>query len=70
VTLIIPVGGVLLAWLLLGEVLTAGEAAGMLLIALGLMIIDGRALGLVAAWRPAARPNALRRDPPRPEPRR
>lgn len=45
VTLIIPAGGVLLAWLILGEVLTPGEAAGMVLIALGLIVIDGRALG-------------------------
>lgn len=58
VTLIIPVGGVLLAWLVLGEVLTPGEAAGMLLIALGLIVIDGRALGRLASLRPARGPDA------------
>jgi drug/metabolite transporter (DMT)-like permease len=65
VTLIIPVGGVLLAWLLLGEVLTLGEAAGMLLIALGLIVIDGRALRRLA---PAFRPDAFGEEPVRPEP--
>jgi drug/metabolite transporter (DMT)-like permease len=44
VTLIIPVGGVLFGWLLLGEALAWGEAAGMLLIGLGLLVIDGRVL--------------------------
>lgn len=43
VTLIIPVGGVMLAWALLGETFTPSEAAGMLLIGLGLLVIDGRA---------------------------
>ena len=44
VTLLIPVGGVVLAWALLGEALSPWEAAGMLLIGLGLAIIDGRVL--------------------------
>jgi drug/metabolite transporter (DMT)-like permease len=44
VTLLIPVGGVVLSWLLLGEALTPAEAAGMLLIGSGLLVIDGRAL--------------------------
>ena len=44
VTLLIPVGGVVLAWLLLGETFTPAEAAGMLLIGTGLLVIDGRAL--------------------------
>ncbi len=44
VTLLIPAGGVFFAWALLGELLTRGEAAGMLLIALGLIVIDGRVL--------------------------
>jgi drug/metabolite transporter (DMT)-like permease len=44
VTLLIPVGGVFLAWALLGEAFTGREAAGMLLIGLGLVVIDGRAL--------------------------
>lgn len=42
VTLLIPVGGVGLAWLVLGEPLTLAKAAGMLLIAAGLVVIDGR----------------------------
>ena len=44
VTLLIPVGGVFLAWALLGEAFTASEAAGMALIGLGLIVIDGRLL--------------------------
>ncbi len=44
VTLLIPVGGVFFAWLLLGEAFTLRKAAGMLLIGLGLVVIDGRAL--------------------------
>ncbi len=43
VTLIIPVGAVVFAWLLLGEVFTLSEAAGMALIGAGLLVIDGRA---------------------------
>ena len=43
VTLLIPMGGVFLAWALLGEVFTVAEAAGMTLIGLGLVVIDGRA---------------------------
>jgi len=48
VTLLIPMGGVFLGWAMLGEALTPGEAAGMLLIGLGLVVIDGRALRLLA----------------------
>jgi len=44
VTLMIPVSGVFLAWLLLGEAFQMDEAAGMALIGLGLVVIDGRAL--------------------------
>jgi drug/metabolite transporter (DMT)-like permease len=42
VTLLIPVGGVFFAWLLLGETFSLSEAAGMSLIGLGLIVIDGR----------------------------
>ncbi len=49
VTLLIPVGGVFLGWAVLDEVLAAGEAAGMLLIGLGLVVVDGRALGFLRA---------------------
>jgi drug/metabolite transporter (DMT)-like permease len=45
VTLLIPVGGVFFAWAMLGEALTFSEAAGMLLIGAGLLVIDGRLLG-------------------------
>jgi drug/metabolite transporter (DMT)-like permease len=48
VTLLIPIGGVVLAWALLGETLSPGEAAGMMLIGLGLAIVDGRVLSLGA----------------------
>jgi drug/metabolite transporter (DMT)-like permease len=51
VTLLIPVGGVFLAWALLGEPLTGAEAAGMTLIVLGLVVIDGR---MLARFRRAA----------------
>lgn len=44
VTLMIPVSGVFLAWLFLGEAFRMDEAAGMVLIGLGLVVIDGRAL--------------------------
>ncbi len=55
VTLLIPVGGVFLSWALLDEAFTLDEAAGMLLIGLGLVVIDGRAL------RQMKRPAAMRR---------
>jgi drug/metabolite transporter (DMT)-like permease len=42
VTLLIPIGGVFFAWLLLGEAFTLAEAAGIILIGLGLLVIDGR----------------------------
>lgn len=44
VTLLIPVGGVMLSWLLLDEAFTPAEAVGMLLIGWGLLVIDGRVL--------------------------
>ena len=43
VALLVPPGGVFFAWLVLGEAVTLEEAAGMLLIGLGLIVIDGRA---------------------------
>jgi drug/metabolite transporter (DMT)-like permease len=51
VTLMIPVSGVILAWLFLGEALELDETLGMALIGLGLVVIDGRTLA------------ALRRQP-------
>jgi drug/metabolite transporter (DMT)-like permease len=59
VTLLIPVNGVMLAWVILGEVLTLGEAAGMVLIGLGLTAINRGTLRLSAA-RPALTPEPLR----------
>jgi drug/metabolite transporter (DMT)-like permease len=56
VTLLIPVGGVFSAWAVLGEALTVEEAAGMLLIGLGLVVIDGRVLRRLAA-RPEEAPS-------------
>lgn len=44
VTLLIPAGGVFLAWGLLGEAFTVSEAVGLLLIGSGLLVIDGRLL--------------------------
>ena len=58
VTLLIPVGGVFLAWALLGEAFTPAEAAGMLLIGLGLVVIDGRAAQTLCGGRPYRRSQA------------
>ena len=58
VTLLIPVSGVILAWLLLGEVLAWGEAAGMALIGFGLAVIDGRVLGWLTGSRARLRPGS------------
>ena len=60
VTLLIPVGGVFLGWAVLDEVLAAGEAAGMLLIGLGLVVVDGRALRRLLAPAPEFRPGSAR----------
>jgi drug/metabolite transporter (DMT)-like permease len=61
VTLLIPAGGMFLGWALLSEPFTRAEAAGMLLIGLGLVVIDGRLL------RRAKRPT-LSRESARPAP--
>lgn len=45
VTLLIPPGAVTLGWLFLDEALSAGQAAGMGLIGLGLICVDGRIFG-------------------------
>ncbi|MFN4208733.1 MAG: DMT family transporter, partial [Agrobacterium albertimagni] len=42
VTLLIPVSAILLGYLFLGEILASNHFAGMILIALGLLSIDGR----------------------------
>ena len=54
VTLLIPVTAILLGWLFLGERLGSTQLAGMAVIALGLLVIDGR----LFAWleRKKARP--------------
>jgi drug/metabolite transporter (DMT)-like permease len=49
VTLLIPVSGVGLAWAILGEPLTWDKAAGIALIALGLVVIDGRLAGRLSS---------------------
>lgn len=53
VTLLIPVCSLFLAWALLGEALTLPKAAGMALIGLGLVVIDGRAFGRMSGLRRA-----------------
>ena len=45
VTLIVPVSAILLGFVFLGERLELFEVAGMLLIGLGLVTIDGRIFG-------------------------
>jgi drug/metabolite transporter (DMT)-like permease len=61
VTLLIPVGGMFLGWALLSEPFTPAEAAGMLLIGLGLAVIDGR------LFRRLRRPS-VSKEPVRPAP--
>jgi drug/metabolite transporter (DMT)-like permease len=53
VTLLVPPGAILLGVVFLGERLEPTDIAGMLLIAIGLLILDGR---LFARLRPGARP--------------
>ena len=53
VTLVSPVGAMLLGGLILGEVIAPRAYAGMALISLGLAVIDGR---LLARLRPVAAP--------------
>lgn len=48
VTLLVPVTALLLGTLVLGEVFTLLQAAGMAVILLGLMVTDGRAVALLA----------------------
>ncbi len=57
VTLLIPVTAVLLGGLVLGERLSLVEFAGMSLIGLGLVAVDGRAWGRVTRGRSIARPH-------------
>jgi len=49
VTFLIPVSAILLGVLILGEALAARHFAGMALIGLGLILIDGRAVSAVTA---------------------
>jgi drug/metabolite transporter (DMT)-like permease len=58
VTLLIPVGGVLLGWALLGEALSPEKAAGMILIGLGLIVIDGRLVRQLARPGATVRPGS------------
>ncbi|EJN04133.1 DMT family transporter [Phyllobacterium sp. YR531] len=51
VTLIVPVSAVLLGTIFLGETLAAQDIMGMALIALGLLIIDGRLLAMLRGQR-------------------
>ncbi|WFU21441.1 DMT family transporter [Bradyrhizobium sp. CB1717] len=47
VTLLIPVTAILLGWLVLGEPISMREIAGAIVIGSALLVIDGRALGLL-----------------------
>src|SRR5688500_15262397 len=62
VTLLIPVGGIFFAWALLGEALTLDKAAGMTLIGVGLIVIDGRLRRRIS--RGAATPRVRRGSAP------
>jgi drug/metabolite transporter (DMT)-like permease len=55
VTFLIPVSAIMLGATMLGERLAARDFYGMVLIGLGLLAIDGRAL----AWRPRGRPATI-----------
>lgn len=59
VTFLIPVSALLLGALVLGERLEAHQFAGMAVIALGLLAIDGRLAQRVARRRPGPRPAAI-----------
>jgi drug/metabolite transporter (DMT)-like permease len=63
VTLLIPVGSVFFAWALLDEAFTPAEAAGMLLIGLGLLVIDGRVFRLIGRPEVSGRPEIVRPEP-------
>lgn len=54
VTLLVPVSAILLGWAFLDEALLPRHFAGMALIGLGLLAIDGRATRRLAALRPSA----------------
>ena len=62
VTLLIPVTAVLLGSTILGERVSTDQLAGMLLIALGLIAIDGRVLALAGRVAGTARAAAASRD--------
>ena len=53
VTLLIPVSATALGTLILGEPLTLHQIAGALIIASGLLVIDGRLLGWMGRRRSA-----------------
>jgi len=55
VTFLIPVSAILLGTVFLGERLAAGDFAGMALIGLGLLVIDGRLAGALGARKHGAR---------------
>src|SRR5262249_28934850 len=67
VTLLIPVSAVLLGSAVLGERVSAVQVVGMLLIALGLITIDGRAPALAARMASSCQMTWLhrKRDPKR-----
>jgi len=47
VTLLIPVTAILLGWLVLGEPISVREIAGAIVIGTALLVIDGRAVGML-----------------------
>lgn len=51
VTLLIPISGVALGWLVLGEAVLARHVLGATVIASGLLVIDGRLLGVAQGQR-------------------
>ncbi|MBH5389641.1 DMT family transporter [Bradyrhizobium diversitatis] len=55
VTLLIPVTAILLGWLVLGEPISIREIAGAIVIGSALLVIDGRALGLLRKLSAASR---------------
>jgi drug/metabolite transporter (DMT)-like permease len=57
VTLVIPPFALVLGWLILGEVPTAWQLAGLAVVAVGLLVVDGRSLPSLRGRRPVAKPS-------------
>jgi drug/metabolite transporter (DMT)-like permease len=57
VTLVIPPFALVLGWLILGEIPTAWQLAGLAVVAVALLVVDGRSLPSLRVGRPVAKPS-------------